>query len=261
MNYCRPGDTPEMPEEYISLLKRYAVLVPHLISTVPKELNSQTLFRPDLHLDIYLLIRKQSTSSTLLTGNRQRCPKFFFQHKVPPTLPFPTDYNEIQDIPSGVPKTVNHPNEDNDIFNYYQTLTRTKNPLRWAAINLPNGSTLTEPTSLVSGTWSRNNLFSFRHALITIAARGKNISPYSASCPISFTKEELELHNEEMELLEELGTVLQLLQDQNLIEVGGRVLREDYDRAKAVNKRVKEMLLDMADNEQQKALYEKIWPY
>jgi hypothetical protein len=47
---------------------------------------------------------------------------------------------------------------------------------------------------------------------------------------------ELELHNEEMGLLEELGTVLQLLQDQNLIEVGGRVLREDYDRAKAVNK-------------------------
>jgi uncharacterized protein with GYD domain len=64
-----------------------------------------------------------------------------------------------------------------------------------------------------------------------------------------------------MELLEELGTVLQLLQDQNLIEVGGRVLREDYDRAKAVNKRVKEMLIDMADIEHQKALYEKIWPY
>jgi hypothetical protein len=56
-------------------------------------------------------------------------------------------------------------------------------------------------------------------------------------------------------------SIVSYQEDQNLIEVGGRVLREDYDRAKAANKRVKEMLLDMADNEQQKALYEKIWPY
>lgn len=64
-----------------------------------------------------------------------------------------------------------------------------------------------------------------------------------------------------MKLLEELGTVLHLLQDRNLISVGGRVLRDDYERAHAVNTHVKEMFVDMGEDEHYKALYEKIWPY
>jgi hypothetical protein len=96
---------------------------------------------------------------------------------------------------------------------------------------------------------------------MTIAARWKEISPNSTSCPIRFTEHEIELHNEEMELLEDLGTVSHLLQDQNLISVGGRVLREDYERAQAVNTRVKEMLMEMVEDEEEKALYEKLWPY
>lgn len=92
-------------------------------------------------------------------------------------------------------------------------------------------------------------MFSFRHAMINIAAHWKDISLDSTACPISFTDQELWLHNEEMELLEELGTVLHLLQDQNLIAVGGRVLRDDYGQAYAVNTRFKEMFVEMGEDE------------
>ncbi|RFU34648.1 hypothetical protein B7463_g1745, partial [Scytalidium lignicola] len=183
------------------------------------------------------------------------------QNKVPPMRPPPGGYDQMHEPPSEISETVDYSSQEDDIFNHYQRLTRTKKPLRWAAINLPHSSILTGPVSLISGAWSRNDVFSFRHALISIAAHWKDIAPNLKTCPIDFTEHELELHNEEMELLEELGTVLHLLQNQNLISVGGMVLREDYDRAQVVNKCVKEMLLDMGEYEQQKALYEKIWPY
>jgi hypothetical protein len=166
-----------------------------------------------------------------------------------------------QETLSGISGLVNHPNQEADVFTHYQDLTRTKNPSRWAAMAFPYNSTLTNPTSLVSGTCTREDLFSFRHALITVAAQLAEISPGSVSCPINFTREELEAHNEEMELLEDLSTVLHALEDGNLISVGGRVLRENYDRAQAINTRVKQMLFELAESEQERALYEKIWPY
>jgi hypothetical protein len=61
-----------------------------------------------------------------------------------------------------------------------------------------------------------------------------------------------------MELLEDLGTVLHLLEDENLISVCGRVLREHYDRAQAIDTRVKEMLFELAESEQERALSENM---
>lgn len=260
MNYCRSVDTPELPEEYISLLKRYLVLVPHLASTVPKELHSKTLCHRDLHLDNIFVDPDTKDITNIIDWQSTAVSEIFFQHKVPLMLPLPNSDNAEEASPD-MSKLGNCSGHGVDVFTHYQKLTQTKNPLRWAAINLLHGSTLTKPTSLVSGAWGRNDMFSFRHALIAIAAYWKDIAPNPTSCPITFTKEELERHNEEMELLEDLSTVLHLLQDQNLISVGGRVLRENYDQAQAVNKHVKEMLLDLAENEQEKSMYDRIGPY
>jgi hypothetical protein len=158
-------------------------------------------------------------------------------------------------------KSADPPNDETCILNHYRKLVRSKNRLRWAAIKHPRASLLTEPVSLVTGAWSRNDVYSFRHALIKVAAYWKDIIPNSGPCPIRFTKEELELHNEEMELLEDLSTVLHLLQEQNLISVGGMVRRELYERALSVNKNVKKMWMDMVEDDEDKALCEKIWPY
>ncbi|PVH72795.1 hypothetical protein DL98DRAFT_470064 [Cadophora sp. DSE1049] len=260
MNYCRPVDTPELPEEYISLLERYLILVPHLAPVFPEELHSKTLHLRDLHLDNIFVDPDTKRITHIIDWQSTVVSEIFFQYKVPAMLPPSSGYKSIpepmsEDFRGGICS-----GESDDILNRYQDLTRIKNPLRWAAINHLHKSIL-QPVSLVSGAWSRNDVFSFRHALITIAAHWQDIYPDSTACPISFTDQELWLHNEEMELLEELGTVLHLLQDQNLISVGGRVLRDDYERTHAVNMRVKEMFVDMGEDEQHKALYEKIWPY
>ncbi|CZT52708.1 uncharacterized protein RSE6_14068 [Rhynchosporium secalis] len=260
MNYCRPIDTPELPEEYISLLERYLILVPHLTPIFSEELQSKTLCLRDLHLDNIFVDPDTKRITHIIDWQSTPVSEIFLQYRVPPMLPLSSGYKSISEPMSEGSGRRSESGESDDILRRYQDLTRIKNPLRWAAINHPHKSIL-QPVSLVSGAWSRNDVFSFRHALITIAAHWQDIYPDSTPCPISFTDQELWLHNEEMELLEELGTVLHLLEDQNLIAVGGRVLREDYERAHAVNMRVKEMFLDMGEDEQHKALYEKIWPY
>ncbi|KAK0119874.1 Phosphotransferase enzyme [Cadophora gregata] len=260
MNYCRPVDTPELPEEYVSLLERYLILVPHLTHIFPEELHSKTLFLQDLHLDNIFVDPDTKKITNIIDWQSTAVSGILLQYKVPAMLPPPGGYKSIPESTSDGIKRANGSVENDEILSRYQDLTRSKNPLRWAAINHLHKSTL-QAVSLVSGAWSRNDVFSFRHALITIAAHWKDINPDSIPCPISFTDQELWLHNEEMELLEELGTVLHLLQDQNLISVGGMVLRSDYERAHAVNIHLKKMLLDMGEYEQQKALYEKIWPY
>ncbi|TVY82477.1 Altered inheritance of mitochondria protein [Lachnellula suecica] len=259
MNYCRPVDTPELPEEYISLLERYLILVPHLAPIFPEELHSKTLCLRDLHLDNIFVDPDTKRITHIIDWQSTPVSEIFFQYRVPAMLPPSSGYKSIPE-PMSEGSRRSYSGESDDILRRYQDLTRIKNPLRWAAISHPHKSIL-QPVSLVSGAWSRNDVFSFRHALITIAAHWQDIYPDSIACPISFTDQELWLHNEEMELLEELGTVLHLLQDQNLIAVGGRVLRDDYERAHAVNTCVKEMFVDMGEDEQHKALYKKIWPY
>ena len=104
-------------------------------------------------------------------------------------------------------------------------------------------------------------MFSFRHALIYIAADWGNFAPATVSCPIQFTKKELELHESEMELLEGLGEVLNQLESDNLIPLGGMVLRENYEQALHISNTVKDMFVDMAESEPQRVLYSRLWPY
>lgn len=93
-----------------------------------------------------------------------------------------------------------------------------------------------------------------------MAARWEEIAP-GTPCLIQFTSQELELHNDELDLLEGLGEVLRQLQSDNLIPLGGMVPREKYEQALEVNHNVKKMFVDMAETESQRLLFSQIWPY
>jgi len=260
MNYCRPVDVPELPDEYISLIQRYLTILPHFMDRVPRDLYSKKLWHCDLHLDNIFVDPDTRAITCVIDWQSTAVTEVLFQTKLPPLLPPVGGYPQTAKEESDSSKAVSPSNEIDAILGHYQNLTKIKNPLRWAAINSDSLGILTKPTSLLTGSWSRNDVFSFRHALISIAAHWEDISP-NTPCPIDFTEKELELHNEEMELLEELSTVLHLLEDKNLISVGGRVLRENFERAQAVNQHVKKMLIDMGEDEKTKTLYERIWPY
>ena len=97
MNYCRPGDSPELPEEYISLLKRYLILVPYLSSGIPEELHSKTLYHRDLHLDNIFVDPDTKEITNIIDWQSTVVSEIFFQHKVPPILHPQGGYDQISE--------------------------------------------------------------------------------------------------------------------------------------------------------------------
>ncbi|CZT12207.1 uncharacterized protein RCO7_10448 [Rhynchosporium graminicola] len=243
MNAYRSMETPDSPDDYVSLLKRYLQIAPYL-SPGP---SRTSLSHPDLHLDNIFVHPDTKKITCIIDWQSASASEPFLQHGVPRML-IPVDCSspgkELDPVSEG--SDTGDSRMPNDLLSYYHKISKAKNEIRWAAINICNRQLLTEPTSLLCGAW---------------IARWEEIAPSAQPCPIQFTQHELELHNAEMELVEGLGEVLHQLQNDNLIPLGGMVLREKYKQASQINNSVKKMFVDMAESESQKVLYSRIWPY
>jgi hypothetical protein len=84
-------------------------------------------------------------------------------------------------------------------------------------------------------------VFSFRQALIDIAANWANILR-AATCPIHFTELELERHRRETELMERLECIMQHLESEHMIPLGGIVWPEDYERSRILTSALRRYL-------------------
>ena len=259
MNSHRSNETPDSPDDYISLLRRYLQIAPHL-SPAPFRTS---LSHPDLHLDNIFVDPDTKKITCIIDWQSASVSEPFLQHSIPRMLIPINPYSPGEQLESASkkPKAREDSNETLDLLSHYQNLSRRKNEQRWAAINLHNRSLLTELLSSICGAWSRNDIFSFRHALVHVVARWKEVAAATTPCPIHFTEHELKLHDDELELAEGLGEVLHQLQNDNLIPLGGMVLRENYEQAMHINNNVREMFVDMAESESQRILYSRIWPY
>jgi hypothetical protein len=256
INPYRSLDVPESPDEYISLLERYLPLVP-LLSPAP---SPTSLSHPDLHLDNIFVNPDTKQISCIIDWQSASVSEPCFQTSIPRMLT-PIASNSHKDATSQDPKATDGADRTADLLSHYQCLIKLKNEQRWAGMALHDSSPLIKPVSLLCGAWSRNDVFSFRHQLIYIAAEWEKIALSIQSCPMTFTHEELELHNSEMELLEGLGEVLHQLQNDNLIPLRGMVRRGYYEQALHINRTVKNMFVHMADSDSQRILYSRVWPY
>lgn len=103
-------------------------------------------------------------------------------------------------------QNVNGSSEGNTcLASQYQEFSRLKNPLKWAAHRNSRIRLRTSPTELISGAWARQDIFSLRHALISLVAHWSEIS--QDTCPIHFEDDELKNCEIGMELIEGLGNI------------------------------------------------------
>jgi hypothetical protein len=97
--------------------------------------------------------------------------------------------------------------------------------------------------------------------MISAVAHWHDIRNSDIECPIVFSDEEMEQLESGMELVEGLSLVLRQLQKEGLIPLGGMVPREQYENARRWSKYFKDEFLILAEDEEQRKMYSKLWPY
>jgi hypothetical protein len=262
MNFHRSMERPEVPDDYLSLLKRYIALAPYLVPASAKE-APKTISHPDLHLDNIFVNPTAKKITHIIDWQSTSVCESFFQSGFPQMLaPVGASVSDrINDANTDCRQAGKDKQQNADALEYYQGLLKTKMPQRWAALNEKYLSVRTKPVSLVSGCWLREDLFSFRHSLINVIAHWNELMSGGGSCPAEFTDNEIELHHSEMEIIEGLSTIMHQLQSENIIPLGGMVRRDDYKQAQELNRQFKRMFVELAENEHQRELHSKVWPY
>lgn len=146
-------------------------------------------------------------------------------------------------------------------MNFYHNAVEGSDPVRWKVLTDPLLPVMTRPILLVPGCWDREDLFSLRNSLVAIVARWNDMGHGEIPCPVNFGEEELLQHQDGMNMLEGISEILQQLQDDEVIPLGGMVLPEVYQRAVELSNFFKHEFVRLAENEQQRELHAKVWPY
>jgi hypothetical protein len=216
-------ESPEIPEDFLSLLTCCIKLAPYLVPKPSEETCVKTPSHPDLHLDNTFVNPTTRDITNIVDLQSTSVSEVFLQRAFPPML-FHLDHQYPE---SGV-------GQGQDLLGHYKHLTETRNPRHWAILKDHHIFIQTKPVSLLCGAWNRGDVFSFRHALITVTSHWKQIVPDSNPCPVHFA---------ELELIEGLGTIMHQLQEKNMIPLDGMVRPEQYEEAQCTANRFKEMFI------------------
>jgi hypothetical protein len=232
---------------------------------------TNTLWHPDLHLDnIFVDPDSHKITGIVDWQSAVVAPLFYqsgvhraFRHykTVQEGWVMPVKPENFDALTPDEQKRIDHDLESETLHKYYELQTMKRAPLHWDVLQRTSVPTLRRPVWLVTGAWETRDLFFLRDSLITILAQWNHIFGEDTQCPITFSKEELEMHAKEEENMDGVGKMLSLLQDQGVLPADGMVQPEDYQTAVENCHKYKEVFLNAAENEEEKDLYSKLWPY
>ncbi|KAL5444275.1 hypothetical protein PMIN06_008452 [Paraphaeosphaeria minitans] len=158
-------------------------------------------------------------------------------------------------------KQIDQDLESETIHKYYELQTMKRAPLHWDVLQQSSVHMLRKPVWLVTGVWENRDIFFLRDSLIAIVAQWNEIFGEDTPCPIAFSTEELELHAKEEENIDGVGQMLSLFRAQGVLPADGMVQPEDYETAIENCRKYKNIFLSTAQNEDERDLYSKLWPY
>ena len=212
----------------------------------------KTLSHPDLHLDNVFVDPNTREITDIIDWQSTAISEIFFQRESPGMLePVPTqkESGRNNEYPAG--DNGNIP----DSLSYYTECIKTLHPIRSAIINEDYRSVRVNPVSFITGSWNRGDVVSLRNAMIAVAAQWNDFAPEGTTCPIEFSKQELEKHQFEIDNLDSVSRIMHALQDIHLIPVGGMVSPDYYDTARSINKQYKQMFIDLAQDDEERELH------
>jgi hypothetical protein len=263
----------------LSLIDRYLQLAPAMVPsqlTEDIDIHSPTLEHPDLHPNNIFFDPKTKKISHIIDWQSASSLPLFYHCHVPTVIKHHCPALTVLDDLNSWPKPPENyhslaPDKKTYIDNaigseylhkYYLSSTRTKNPRRWAVLQRPAELKLrTEPAGWVQSAWSNNEIFFLRRALMRIANRWEELCVDAGSCPWIFIEGEIASYEHEKETRGYVSTLLAYFQDNWGVPADGCIEVGWFAEVRAEMKRTRAHFVGSADNEEEKELAEKIWPY
>jgi hypothetical protein len=88
----------------------------------------------------------------------------------------------------------------------------------------------------------------------------ERLCPDASPCPVSFSEQDFALYNHEVEQREFVSDTLNLIQRNYGLDPDGTVDLDKYIVMQTELKRLKEVCLEAAENEEERFNVEKLWP-
>lgn len=275
MNFYKSSTEPQRPSEAVSLLKRYLKIAKAMIPVQEpdksKDITLSTLWHPDLHLDNIFVDPKSKQITSITDWQWSAVLPLYYQCGIPrafenpgPTLDgaqlsqLPRDYATL---PTDEKTRIDVMRQSEACQKYYELETSLKNPRHWSELQVDNLDLRRRPTRLASGLWDSEKLFFFREALMDIKEQWTELSPDSGQCPISFSEEERAQHAYEEENQQGIRGILNLFKDRWSLSTDGMVDPADFAQTKAAIDDYRKVFLESAEDEDEKVLFSKLWPY
>ncbi|KAK2805490.1 hypothetical protein FQN51_000316 [Onygenales sp. PD_10] len=275
-NYYASLKESEFPDQSLALLSKYLQVSPYLVPYGDDpEAVANVLWHPDLHLDnvfvdpttcqITSIIDWQSASIAPLFY--QSCVPRMFRHDGPVREGWavperPDDFDSLSEEEQ---KQMDQNLESERMHKFYEVMVYKHVPGHWEVLERHRAFQLKRnPTWLVTGVWENRDVFFLRQSLIAIVALWDTIPHPDGStmeCPITFSRAELDMHAKEDENMTGIGNMLKLFRDKGVLPVDGMVDPEDYEAAKANSVKYKEIFVGLAKDEEERELFDKLWPY
>jgi len=279
MNYYRSLTKPELPHEMLSLIDRYLQLAPAMVPSQWSkdiDIHSPTLWHPDLHPNNIFVDPESKKISQIIDWQSASSLPFFYHCQIPTAVKHHgSALTVLDDLNSWPERPQNYNNLPPDektyldnaigseyLHKYYLSSTQVKNPRRWAVLQRAAELDLrTGPAGWIQSAWSNNDTFFLRRALMRIVNRWDELCPDASPCPWVFTEDELASYGHEKETRGYVSTFLAYFHDNWGVPADGCIEVERFGEVQAEMERMRAHFIGSADDEEEKELAKKIWPY
>ena len=275
MNYMRYDDKPEQPSEILDLLEKYLLVTPYISQCAKdsKHLEIQSLSHPDLNLSNIFIDPKTNDVTSLIDWQGSMVAPLVLQAKIPrmvrhfeplpPGLVLPERPSNCDSLDAEARQAEEKIHESALCQKYYEVLAAKSNSQFYSAImhNESRTAPFIEPLLVVCGSWKNREMYKLRSSLLRIAEHWNETGPDLPPCPITFGQEDVKRHDEELENIDYVQSMMGAFENEGILPADGRVDPDDFETLNEVNQVRKINYLLLADGEEEKKLMERTWPW